>query len=190
MATDYTELITSQYREQPVFVAAVALMTQHSNDNQTLLATFAGLFDLDTAMGVQLDELGVWAGLGRYIFVPTLGTVTLNDTDYRILLRAKILKNHWDGTNAMLQVILSQLFPGTGITLVAVDNQDMSMDIYIFGGTPTPTQLALLKGGLIVPKPEGVRINGFILVTGPLFGLDQEDTAVAGLDVGQFASYL
>lgn len=190
MSTDYTTLITSQYRAQPIFVASVALMTQHSLDNQALLETFPDLFDLDTAVGSQLDEVGVWAGLGRYIFVPTLGTVTLDDTDYRILLRAKILKNHWDGTNAMLQIILGQLFPGTGIRLVAVDNQDMSMDIYIFGGTPTPTQLALLKGGLIVPKPEGVRINGFVLVTGPLFGLDQEDSAVSGLDVGQFATYL
>lgn len=185
---DYSALITSEHRKL-LFTAVVELYASWSVDTQNLLATLPAAFDLDLAQDTQLDAIGLWVGFPRYIFVPTLGTVTLVDADYRTLLRAKILGNHWDGQNDSLQVILASLFPGTGIVLFAVDNQDMSMDIYVTGGTLTPTQLALLKGGLLVPKPEGVRINGIIIITGPLFGLDFENTTVAGLDVGAFPSY-
>lgn len=186
---DYSGLVTSEHNKQPLFMAVVELYASWSADAQNLLATFPGLFDLDAAAGTQLDALGEWVGFPRYIFVPSLGTVTLADPDYRTLLRAKIQANHWDGQNASLQVILASLFPGTGITLFAVDRQDMSMDIYVTGGL-TPTQLALLQGGLLVPKPEGVRINGFIIITGPLFGLDFDDASISGPDVGAFATYL
>ena len=187
--SDYSSLITSEHRDKPLFVAVVDLFAQASCDLQATLASIPGLLDLDVAVSTQLDALGQWVGFGRYIFVPTLGTVTLNDADYRTLLRAKILANHWDGQNASLQVILASLFPGTGVTLFAVDNQDMSMDIYVTGGMLTPTQLALIKSGLLIPKPEGVRINGVVIITGPLFGLDFENASVAGLDVGSFFSY-
>ncbi len=188
--TQYSELVTSEHRDKPKFIAVVELFCSGQVDEQNVLASMPGLFDLETAIGDQLDTIGVWVGFGRYQFVPTLGTITLADADYRILLNAKILGNHWDGGMESLQTILASLFPGTGIILFAVDNQDMSMDVYITGGSPTPLQIALLKGGLLVPKPEGVRINGFILVAGALFGLSQQDAYIAGLDTGAFATYL
>lgn len=188
-SSTYTNLITSEHRK-PLFTAFVALLTSGAVDQQNLCAGMPTLFDLDAAAGDQLDALGVWVGIARYVFVPTLGTITLADTDYRTLLRAKILGNHYDGGMESLQHILASIFPGTGITMYAVDNMDMSMDIYIVGGAPTSLEIALLKGGLLVPKPEGVRLNGFIQVSGALFGLDFENTGIAGLDVGAFATYL
>ena len=65
----------------------------------------------------------------------------------------------------------------------------MSMDIYVTAGTLTPTQLALVKSGLLVPRPEGVLINGVIFLTGPLFGLDFETPGISGLDVGEFIDF-
>jgi hypothetical protein len=185
----YVALATSQYQTKQKFLNVIALYTSWSADVQRLYATIPTLFDLDVAVGVQLDDLGQRVGFARYIFVAGLGTVTLNDADYRTLLRAKILANHWDGHNDTLQVILASLFPGTGITLFAIDNQDMSMDIFVTGGTLTPTQLALITSGLLVPKPEGVLLAGVAVITGPLFGLDFEDTGIAGLDVGAFFSF-
>lgn len=185
----YTTLITNEHRDKAKFMAVVELLTSGSVDVQNVMSGYPDLYSVLTAVGVQLDSVGVWIGLPRTIFVPTLGTVTLDDADYRVLLNAKILGNHYDGGMETLQHILQILFPSTPIILFAVDNQDMSMDVYITGGTPNSTQIALLKGGLLVPKPEGVRIN-FILVSGPLFGLDYETTSIAGLDVGSFATYL
>lgn len=186
---DYSALVTSEHQDKPLFIDTVQLYASASCDLQAVLATIPGLYDLDVAVTTQLDQVGQWVGFGRYIFVPTLGTVTLDDDNYRTLLRAKILANHWDGQNASLQVILASLFPGTGVTLFAVDNQDMSMDIYVTGGSITPTQLALIKSGLLIPKPEGVRINGVIVITGPLFGLDYETAVISGLDVGAFYDF-
>ena len=186
----YSALVTSEHQDKANFVSVVQLLVSGSCDLQTVLASLAGLFDVDVATVSQLDEVGVWVGFGRYVFVPGLGTVTLSDADYRTLLRARILVNHWDGTNQTLQVILASLFPGTGISLFAVDNQDMSMDIYVTAGTLTTTQLALIKSGLLVPRPEGVLINGVIQLTGPLFGLDFDNASVSGPDVGAFANYL
>ena len=66
-----------------------------------------------------------------------------------------------------------------------IDNQDMTMNIIVLAGTLTTTQLALLNGGLLIPRPEGVLLNGIFTVTGgPKFGLDYDNSVIAGLDVG------
>lgn len=189
--SDYSKLITAEHKERPHFMAIVELLTRPSNDLQAQLLTLPTLLDLDIAAGQQLDEVGLWVGFGRYQFVPSLGSVTLADQDYRVLLRAKVLGNHWDGQMSTLQTILASIFPGTGITLYAVDNQDMSMDIYLTatGGGVSATQLALLQGGLLVPKPEAVRINNIIILSGITFGLDFDNASISGPDVGSFATY-
>ena len=188
---DYVALVTPEHDDKPRFVAAVALHAGGMVDAAAVALALPGAHDLDVALGQQLDSVGRWVGLTRFQDVPSLGRVELADADYRILLRAKVLANHWDGGMESLQAILAALFPGTGIVLFAVDYQDMSMDIYITGGTPTALQIALIKGGLLVPKPEGVRINGIVLASaGPQFGIDRDDSFVSGFDTGRFATYL
>lgn len=189
-SSDYKALVSRQHATAPNFMATVAALTKPSEDLQATLATLAAAFDVEVATGTQLDTIGMWVGLPRYVFVPSLGTVTLSDADYRILLLARIARNFWDGGMETMQAILASLFPGSGITVFAYDNQDMSLDIFFRGGTLSTTQLALLTGGLLVPKPEGVRINGVAMLTTPLFGLDRNDSVVAGPDVGYFATYL
>lgn len=188
--TTYSALITSEHDDKLKFVATVELLASGSVDQQNLLSSLPGLYDFEAAVGVQLDSVGQWIGLGRYQFVPSLGTVTLDDDDYRVLLRAKILANHWDGGMESLNTILAQLFPGAGLVLFAVDNQDMSFDLYLTAGVLSSLQLALLSDGLLVPKPEGVRLNGIIDITGPLFGLDHDDTMISGLDIGAFPTFI
>lgn len=186
-ADSYTKLVTFQHQDKPHFMAAVALLVSASVDQQNVLAGVPPLYDLDTAVGSQLDQVGVWVGLPRTIYVDsTLGTVSLGDTDYRLLMRAKILKNHWDGGFQTANDILAQLFPG--LIVYIVDNQDMSVDVRVTGGVLTPLQTALLVAGLLLPKPEGVRINGLTPIGGgPLFGLDYQNTSIAGLDTGSFS---
>jgi hypothetical protein len=182
----YTALRAGGHAAQPLFKATIEALCKGSVDTQSVLASMASRRNVDTAVGVHLDAIGEWVGLPRYIFVPTLGTVTLADVDYRVLLRARIQVNHWNGEMESLQVILSSLFPGTTVTVTAYDLQDMSMNIFVSGGTLTPAQEALLRGGLLVPKPSAVRINGIFTITGPVFGLSQQDTLVAGPDFGSF----
>jgi hypothetical protein len=145
------------------------------------------LYQFNLAMGQQLDRVGEWVGLSRFVAVPELGTVELSDSDYRLLLISKIAANHYDGSFEQYQQILSSLFVGFGVQLVAVDNQNMSIDIYVVGAAPTPLQLALMRGGFLPPKPEGVRINGIVVLgDNPAFGTDHDDAFVSGPDVGFF----
>jgi hypothetical protein len=154
------------------------------------LASCPVLYDFDMAIGDQLDAVGAWIGLNRVVSVPS-GAVTLSDGDYRLLLRSKIAANHFDGSFQQYQQILSSLFVGSGTTLIAVDNQDMSIDIYVLGNPPTPLQITLMQLGYLPPKPEGVHINGFILIgANPVFGLDHDDAFISGPDIGAFINYL
>lgn len=182
---DYSGLITSEHNKRPKFVAMVELFTSGFVDAQNVLDTVPTLYDLDTAVGAQLDTVGIWIGFGRTVFVPGTGTVTLADADYRTLLRAKVVSNHYDGGFESLLTIIQSIFPGAA-SIYVVDNQDMSMDVFIVG-TLTPTQLALLQGGLLVPKPEGVRINGYTVIgANPAFGLDAASILINGPDIGAF----
>ena len=70
---DYLGLITSWHSDKPRFMNTVAVLTQPLVDAQDLLRQLTADFDLDTAVGVQLDQVGQWIGRTRYIEVPISG---------------------------------------------------------------------------------------------------------------------
>ncbi|KVE40084.1 DUF2612 domain-containing protein [Burkholderia sp. BDU5] len=209
---DYTSLITSEHRDKPRFAATVAAVVQPLVDQMNLLASMPGKFDLDVAVGDQLDAVGQWVGVSRRIrtpltgiyfsfdiaglgfdqgiwkgpFDPDTGLTVLDDDTYRLVIRAKIGANHWDGTLASSAAILNSIF-GSGTHVFIEDHQDMSMTIGISGKVPSAVFLALLAGGYIPLKPEGVHVNYTIVTTvdgAPLFGFDMENAYVSGFDVG------
>jgi len=62
---DYLKLITSEHNQKPNFMALVSLLAQAGVDQQNLLASFSDLFDVDEAVGDQLDKIGQWVGVSR-----------------------------------------------------------------------------------------------------------------------------
>ncbi len=108
----------------------------------------AGLFDLDVAIGAQLDATGQWIGPSRNVSLPILGTdftwsdpsrgwmqglwkgpysqqygiTQLDDDTYRRLLNAVVMSNHWDGTIPGMQAIFDTFFVDPA-TLVFVQDQ-------------------------------------------------------------------
>lgn len=183
----YSDLITSEHRDKPRFKAVVELLVTGFTDGMKVLASMPVLYQFNNAQGQQLDRVGEWIGLSRFVNVPSIGTVELADSDYRLLLTSKIAANQYDGSFQQYQEILSSLFVGFGFQLVAVDSQDMSIDIYVVGATPTPLQLALMQGGYLPPKPEGVRINSVTVIGDqPVFGVDYDNNFISGPDVGAF----
>ncbi|KVZ79915.1 DUF2612 domain-containing protein [Burkholderia ubonensis] len=209
---DYTALITSEHRDKPRFAAMVAAVVQPLVDQMNLLASMPGKFDLDVAVGDQLDTVGRWVGVSRRIrtpltgiyfsfdtaglgfdqgiwkgpFDPDTGLTLLDDDTYRLVIRAKIGANHWDGTLEQSAAILNSIF-GADTHVFIEDHQDMSMTIGISGKVPSAVFLALLAGGYIPLKPEGVRVNYTIVTTvdsAPLFGFDMSGPYVAGFDAG------
>ncbi|MGI0509035.1 DUF2612 domain-containing protein [Burkholderia sp. ZZQ-2] len=213
--TEYTALITSEHSDKPRFMATVESLVQPLVDQMGVLQSMPGRFDLDNAVGVQLDDVGLWVGVSRKIrtpltgvyfsfdiaglgfdqgtwkgpFDPDSGLTVLDDDTYRLVIRAKIGANHWDGTLEQSAAILNSIFDA-GTHVFIEDHQDMSMTIGIAGKVPPATFLALLSGGYIPLKPEGVRVNYTVVTTvdgSPLFGFDMSNQLVAGFDVGAWS---
>lgn len=209
----YLTLITSEHANQPNFTAMVAATLQPLVDSQNLASTFQALYDLDVAVGEQLDTVGLWIGITRFVNVAITGVffswdtvnlgwdqgnwqgpnspnsqlTTLTDDQYRLLLRAKIAINQWDGTVPGIYAIWNKIFALTQVNLLIQDNQDMSMTIIILAsGTVDPVVLALITGGYIVPRPAGVRITGYSQETAPIFGWDVNTAIIQGWDAGNW----
>lgn len=116
-------------------------------------------------------------------FQPTGGSSsTLDDESYRLLLKAKVIWNHWDGKTQSLYGIWKRLFPGGSI--IIYDSLLMSAVIVMYG-TFSPIIVDLINNGLIVPRPQGV-LYTYDFGLGPYFGFDLNNIYASGLDVGKF----
>jgi Protein of unknown function (DUF2612) len=178
----YLGLFTSQYQLSPNLLKWARLAWQPIDDLTNLLAFISSNYDLDYAVGVQLDVCGQLIGQSRTVgFQPTGGaSPTLDDDTYRLLLKARIGQNTWDGKIVSLYPFWQTLFPGGKI--VINDNQNMTATI-IIAGSFTQIFIDLINNGYIVPRPEGVDYTYTTAVL-PIFGADQNNSFVAGADLG------
>lgn len=212
----YTGLITSEHADKPHFVAVISALVQGLADMTAVTNSMPALFDIDDAAGQQLDFVGQWVGqtrdlsiplTGIYLtldtgpgldsgaligpFDPTSGLVSLPDTQYRTLLRARIANNQWDGTVPGAYTFMEAVFPA-GDTFFIQDNCDMTMNVGVAGSVPLDAiTTALLTGGYLNIKPAGVRINEYVTPSiwgTPIFALDMNNGLFSGLDQGAFAN--
>jgi len=164
MSTDinyYTGLLTSEHRGQPKLTALLTAFIEPFVAQQIVLNAMPQQYDLDSAVGVQLDAVGLWIGASRFVpDVPyTGGTLTkLNDYYYRILLKGKIFANHWDGTipgayNFWYQLLGKPL----GLTILIKDNDDMTMNVTLVNCSDVIVE-GLFLAGLLFVKPMGVKV--------------------------------
>jgi hypothetical protein len=65
--TDYTTLITSEFNQQPKFMALVDTFANSMGEITAAAESLPAAFDLDQAVGAQLDILGLWIGQSRNI---------------------------------------------------------------------------------------------------------------------------
>ncbi|WP_241129760.1 DUF2612 domain-containing protein [Achromobacter xylosoxidans] len=210
----YTAKVTSEHNQKPNFMGVVLNNTEPFASLQEFLNTYIGVFDLDAAAGVQLDQVGQWIGRSRYVdipltgvyftwdetvdvgwdsgvwkgmFDPDSGLIHLPDDSFRTLLKAKVVANAWDGSIPGAYAIWNAAFSGQSYIIIQ-DNQDMSMTVGIAGQPLDIVTRALLTNGYLPLKPEGVRINVYSItpVSGPLFAWDAESDALAGWEVGNW----
>ena len=258
----YLNLFTSEYKggASPNLMAFAALLAQPFMDVMQCLCTFISAFDISTAVGVQLDILGIILGVSRNLpfnpvgvdattteaisstgsqtvtvnntaymsgvaqqitgsdshtesVVPTAivqgvsftavftmthvdgstvtttpPSATLGDTDYRVLLMAKVVQNQFNGqyqgANSTLWQDWQVIFPGGHIYIT--DNQNMTTSVLLVGAF-TPIQQQMITNHLIVPEAETVEFT-YEFATLPAFGFDDlNPTFIAGFDVGYWA---
>ncbi|WP_195605919.1 DUF2612 domain-containing protein [Klebsiella oxytoca] len=153
----YTDLITNYHAGKQKYVEHVDLSTRPLIDVSASIAKLVAAFDVDTAIGTQLDILGKWIGVARTVAAPISGVFLewdkervgwdqgvwlgpyqstdeltyLSDDIYRIVLKARIGINNWNGQNETLPDILETALAGTGIKMIILDNQDMTISVLI-----------------------------------------------------------
>jgi hypothetical protein len=155
----YLDRITPEHADKPKFMAMIEGVAQPFADAQAVLASIPELYDLDSAVGVQLDRVGKRVGRSRDIAVPITNVWfsfsdplrgfsqgiwrgpysdrtsinSLDDDIYRKLLRAKIMANRWDGSVEGAQAALDAFFDDPETRVFVVDRSADLSPIAYFG---------------------------------------------------------
>ncbi len=150
LVSDYLKLVTRLHASQPNYNAMLSAVLQPFSDLQAFLNALPAQFDIDQAIGAQLDIVGQWVGQSRNIAVPLPniffswdsanlakgwdrgiwkgpftsinGLSALDDDTYRLLLQTIVLANGWGGTIATAQTILNNFFASYPATFVFIDD--------------------------------------------------------------------
>ena len=197
---EYQARITSQHIDKPKFMAMVGTLTDMAISLRQAVEAIPGQFDLDRAVGAQLDIVGLWVGQSRFISatipaeffgfsdtpsgqnfgeegMPWIGgrwyeegestsaTSRLNDALYRLVIKARIVKNHYRGGYAGILAGLRLVFGddvsnGAGLHMTVQDLGNMAMRINV-GRPLSAVEKALVRRLDIIPRPAGVLIDGF-----------------------------
>ncbi len=199
---DYLSLFTRQHKGKPKLEAWMSVLLQPLIDTQVFCGSLDHAFDLDAAVGDQLDILGEWIGLSRNLYEtyayfrydggPGFGLGSLegalghrrltpggnwsfSDDQYRHMLRAKIPYNRWDGSVSQAASILSYLVGATASIVTIHDSQFiLLLPISIADG-----HKALIDAGLFNFKPAGINL-ATIIYFGQVFSFDNTTAATCG----------
>lgn len=205
--------IYAQYRDKPKAVAWYAIARQLGGSIEAAAQAVRKSYDIDTAVGEQLNVIGRIVVAPRSfvgsmpmnpgLFDPTDGdefgndeamfsalTIDqdgqLSDDLYRLVIKAKIVKNNGDATIENILDGMNFLLPNAEVLRVT-DGEDMSFSIEFYGQITNLERFALLNAGL-VPKPQAVKFNGF------LEGFDMVEFGDMDADFGdedaEFAGYI
>ena len=150
----YLSRVPPQHRKRK-FLSWLEANIQPFHDGEKMLKHIDEYFELEHSKGVQMDVTGDIVGRNRVLsFDPIDGTnPVLDDETYRLLQKAKISLNQWDGTIPGIFALWENLMPQ--YRLIVQDNQNMTMDLYIVGAV-TNFQRELLVHRYTAPKPMGV----------------------------------
>lgn len=185
----YISRIASQHIDKPKFKAFVDVYCSACVDIQNVLFSLVTEFDLDFAVGVQLDFVGEWIGRKRAVPIiaeqvyftwdtivpegwdngrwkgvgdPDNEQVILDDGTYRRLLKSKVLSNIWKGNADGIYEIFDAFVIPT-VPILVIDNQDMTMKVQVTAGSMAELDLKIITSNLILVQPAGVRITYEVL---------------------------
>ena len=152
----YLDLITSEHRDKPKYIAMVNALLQPSDDIFALGITIDDEFDVDLAVGKQEDTLGEIVDMDRTLPYQPISapSAVMDNENYRAMIKAKIAKNMWRGGIEDMEDVWQALF---GTRIAIQDNQDMTITVSL---NPYSGMLREnLLHELIIPKPQSVRVK-------------------------------
>lgn len=181
--------VYAQYRNKPKAVAWYKITLSLAQQLNDVAQALRVMYHIDSAYGEQLDILGRIVVIPRNFIgnVPlNPGLFASADNDpgefgddsemfsalsldqdaqmsddfYRLAIKSKIVKNNSSATIEDVLNGVKFLLPNANI-LKVTDNEDMSFSVEFYGNITELERWALLNASLI-PKPQGVKFNGFL----------------------------
>lgn len=211
---EYTDLIAGYHVGKERYTSWVFTLTEPLRIARERLAALREDFDVDTAIGAQLDAVGVRVGVSRTLpmtltdvyfalddvdgigldlgvwkgqYDPVDGTTTLGDETYRAVIKAKIAQNHWDGTRGSLPDFLGEVLGQFGQPAKVLDLEDldtMHVVLHLTKDTTPPIVWELFSRRIIDVTAAGVSVD--LVDNHPWFGFDYETASVKGLDESEW----
>jgi len=200
-----------QYRKKPRARATAKLLNDEVYKAFDDAIKVAEILNIDTANGYALDLIGRHVGVSReqqnlilkdfFAFTQTekkqgfnkgefyrlgnslKGSFYLNDSDYRFLIKAKIIKNYQTGT---LENIYKSLEFLLGVGNFIFDNYNMTLNLVLKNAKTTQFLINLIFKNDILARPIGVGLNVILIADKKCFGFKQNKANLA-FGVGKFA---
>ena len=200
-----------QYRKKPRARATAKLLNDEVYKAFDDAIKVAEILNIDTASGYALDLIGRHVGVCReqqnlilkdfFAFTQAekeqgfnkgefyrlgnslKGSFYLNDSDYRFLIKAKIIKNYQTGT---LENIYKSLEFLLGAGNFIFDNYDMTLNLVLKNTNTTQFLINLIFKNDILARPVGVGLNVILIADKKCFGFKQNKANLA-FGVGNFA---
>lgn len=163
----YVNLLILQYIKLPKAAATIYANVLPIIMDQ-LPDAVLNAFNVDTAVGQQLDWIGKYVGVTRLNYTPT-AQVSLDDDDYRTLIKMIIIKNNSGSSLGTIQSLLQANF---GNQVIVTDNQAMSLSYTLLNTLGSASLLAVLVYNDYLPRPMAVETSVVIVPVFefPLFG--------------------
>ena len=200
-----------QYRKKPRARATAKLLNDEVYKAFDDAIKVAEILNIDTASGYALDLVGRHVGVSReqqnlilkdfFAFTQNekkqgfgkgefyrlgnslKGSFYLNDSDYRFLIKAKIIKNYQTGT---LENIYKSLEFLLGAGNFIFDNYDMTVNLVLKNAKTTQFLINLIFKNDILARPVGVGLSVILIADKKCFGFKQNKANLA-FGVGKFA---
>ena len=212
--TPYINLITSEHSARPNFISMVGETSQPFADMLALMNTVTGIggeYDLDSAVGVQLDVIGSLVGASRFVTsnvniydfafdvtglgfdqgIWQNGTIGIPDDHYRLYIKMIILNNKWNGSKIDAYGIMAILLNPFGYSIYIEDPANLTMNLGLISTTSTPDALvvAMFQAGLFDFRPLGVEILHHYTASSSerIFGFDVSSPVMGGFDTSCWA---
>lgn len=160
----YKSLLILQYLGKPKASAHIDALVKMAIIGQLPLEV-QNAFDIDTAVGAQLDTLAKYIGVTRTGFGFT-SFITLSDEDFRVLLKVKIALNSHFSSTENIQSLIEEFFADQ---IFFIDHATMRITYMIDSAAVSPqsfdvVQLMVTKG--LLPRPMAVGQSTIIVWPG------------------------
>ncbi len=153
----YADLLILQYRKLTKARATIETIVAPVVMDQ-LPFDVRDAFNLETAVGAQLDILGKYAGVRRSA-LSFSGLIILDDDDFRQLIKMQLLRMNSESTLEAIDNLIATFFPDS---LAVFDYGNMSMS-YTYNSNLGSEELAeVFVRQNMLPKPMGVQLASLI----------------------------